>query len=251
MSDDVLRRHQIVWTQKPVLRRLYSSWYREISRWLMPGLTVEMGGGTGNLKEFSPHVLCTDVVRLPWLDALVDAQHLPFRTSSLSNIVLFDVLHHLENVRYFFDEAFRVLVPSGRIVIMDPYVSAVSWPVYRLLHPEPLDFSRDPLTIIAPEVDRQPFDANQAVASIIFERSYERFRQLYPHFAKIAHERLAFFAYPLSGGFDHPSLVPLWSIDALLRFEQWCRRLGRLLAFRLLVVLEKTSSESCHAVQSS
>jgi len=179
---------------------------------------------------------------MPWLDALVDAQHLPFRSRSVSNIVLFDVLHHLENVRYFFDEALRVLVPSGRIVIMDPYVSALSWPIYRFLHPEPMDFRRDPLAIVAPLSQRQPFDANQAVARIVFERSYERFRHLYPNLAKIAHERLAFFAYPLSGGFDRPSLLPLWSIDPLLRFERWCRRLGRLLAFRLPVVLEKTSS---------
>jgi SAM-dependent methyltransferase len=179
---------------------------------------------------------------MPWLDALVDAQHLPFRSRSVSNIVLFDVLHHLENVRYFFDEALRVLVPSGRIVIMDPYVSALSWPIYRFLHPEPMDFRRDPLAIVAPLPHRQPIDANQAVSRIVFERSHERFRQLYPNLTKIAHERLAFFAYPLSGGFDRPSLLPLWSIDALLRFEQWCRRFGRLLAFRLLVVLEKTSS---------
>ena len=241
MAEDILRRHQVVWTQKPVLRRLYASWYREIAQWLQPGLTVEVGGGTGNLKEFSPQVLCTDLVRLPWLDAMVDAQHLPFRSKSVSNIVLFDVLHHLENVRYFFDEALRVLPPSGRIVIMDPYVSALSWPIYRFLHPEPMDFGRDPLAIVPPVPQRQPFDANQAVARIVFERSYEQFRHLYPHFAKIAHERLAFFAYPLSGGFDRPSLVPLWSINTLLNFERWCRRLGRLLAFRVLVVLEKTA----------
>ena len=239
MSEEILRRHQAVWAQKPILRRLYASWYREIARWLQPGVTLEVGGGTGNLKEFSPDVVCTDVVRMPWLDALADAQHLPFRSKSLSNIVLFDVLHHLENVRYFFDEAFRVLSPAGRVVIMDPYVSVLSWPVYKFFHPEPMDFSHDPLTIV-PTVQRRPFDANQAIARIVFERSFERFHQLYPHFSKLAHERLAYFAYPLSGGFDRPSLVPLWSIDMLLRFEQWCRRLGRLLAFRLLVVLEKS-----------
>jgi SAM-dependent methyltransferase len=239
MSEELLRRHHTVWAHKPVLRRLYASWYREISAWFRPGLTIDVGGGTGNLKEFSPRVLCTDVVRLPWLDALIDAQHLPFRSQSVSNLVLFDVLHHLENVRYFFDEALRVLVPNGRIVIMDPYVSALSWPIYRFLHPEPVDFSRDPLAIVSPQAHRRPFDANQAVANIVFERSYDQFRRLYPDLSKIAHERLAFFAYPLSGGFDRPSLLPLWSIDALLRLERWCRRFGRLLAFRLLVVLEK------------
>jgi SAM-dependent methyltransferase len=239
MSEDVLRRHQAVWSRKPVLRRLYESWYREISAWLQPGLTVEVGGGSGNLKEFSPDVLCTDVVRVPWLDALIDAQHLPFRRQSVSNLVLFDVLHHLENVRFFFDEALRVLLPGGRIVIMDPYVSTLSWPIYRFVHSEPVDFRRDPLTVVTPQRHKQPFDANQAVANIIFERSYDRFCELYPAFIRVAHERLAFFAYPLSGGFDRPSLLPLWSIGGVLRLERWCRRFGRLLAFRLLVVLEK------------
>ncbi|HKO30930.1 MAG TPA: class I SAM-dependent methyltransferase [Nitrospiraceae bacterium] len=242
MSEEILRRHQAVWNQKPILRRLYASWYREIATWLHPGVTLEVGGGTGTLKEFSPSVVCTDVVRMPCLDALADAQHLPFHDRTLSNIVLFDVLHHLENVRYFFDEALRVLSPSGRIIIMDPYVSVASWPVYRFFHSEPLDFSHDPLSIITPVADRRPFDANQAIARIVFERSSDRFHQLYPHFSKLAHERLAYFAYPLSGGFDRPSLLPLWSIDAVLRLERWCRRLGRLFAFRLLVVLEKTSA---------
>jgi SAM-dependent methyltransferase len=44
----------------------------------------------------------------------------PRSSGSLANIVLFDTLHHLENVRYFFDEALRVLQPGGRVIIMDP-----------------------------------------------------------------------------------------------------------------------------------
>ena len=107
MSDEILRRHQLVWQKKPVLRLLYREWYQEITGWLQPGRTLEVGGGTGNLKEFTPSVVCTDIVKLPWVDAVVDAQQLPFATSSLANIVVFDALHHLENVRYFFDEALR------------------------------------------------------------------------------------------------------------------------------------------------
>ena len=42
-------------------------------------------------------------------------------SGSLANIVLFDTLHHLENVRYSFDEVFRELEPRGRGIIMDPY----------------------------------------------------------------------------------------------------------------------------------
>ena len=42
-------------------------------------------------------------------------------SGSLANIVLFDTLHHLENVRYSFAEALRVLEPGGRVIIMDRY----------------------------------------------------------------------------------------------------------------------------------
>src|SRR5215831_11048131 len=124
MSQDILLQHHAVWERKPILRILYTEWYREIVPWLRPGRTLEVGAGTGNLKQFFPNVLSTDVVRLPWLDLVADGQFLPYSTESLTNIVLFDTLHHIENVRLFFDEALRTLLPRGRLVIMDPYVSA-------------------------------------------------------------------------------------------------------------------------------
>ena len=40
---------------------------------------------------------------------------------SFANIVLFDTLRHLENVRYSFDEASHVLESGGRVIIVDPY----------------------------------------------------------------------------------------------------------------------------------
>ena len=89
MSNEILRQHQAVWEKKPILRLLYTEWYREIVLWLGPGRTLEVGGGTGNLKEFAPSVVGTDIVKLPWVDAVVDAQQLPFVSGSLANIVLF------------------------------------------------------------------------------------------------------------------------------------------------------------------
>ena len=239
MSDAILRQHKAVWEQKPILRHLYSEWYREIVGWLLPGRTLELGGGTGNLKEFIHGVVCTDVIRLPWLDLVTDAQYLPFAARSLDNIVLFDTLHHVENVQLFLDEALRTLQPGGRLVIMDPYVSWLSWPVYRFLHPEPLDLQADPLRLESANRDRRPFDSNQAVSTILFERSYEKFKRNYPQFEIKLKRRMAFFAYPLSGGFDHTSLVPLTLLRPLLAIEQMMCFFSRLLAFRILVVLEK------------
>ena len=55
---------------------------------------------------------------------------------------------------------------------------------------------------------------------------------------KLRHHRLAFFAYPLSGGFEHPSLMPTWMIRPVLALERFLGVLSRSLAFRILVVLE-------------
>ncbi len=165
----------------------------------------------------------------------------PRSSGSLANIVLFDTLHHLENVRYLFDEALRVLQPGGRVIIMDPYISVCSWPVYHFLHPEPADFDHDPLVLSPMPPGRKRFDANQAISTILFERSNRRFHELYPNLKKLRQRRLAFLAYPLSGGFEHPSLMPTWMIRPVLAFERLLNMLNRYLAFRILVVLEKGS----------
>jgi len=239
MSDAVLHRHRDIWQRKPVLRQLYRDWYRDIATWLVPGRTVEIGGGTGNLKEYASEVCCTDVISLPWLDTVADAQRLPFQTGSLANLVLFDALHHIENVSLFFDEALRTLKGGGRIIIMDPYISWTSWPVYRYLHPEPVDLTQDPLLHTVPRADRQPFDSNQAIATILFEKELARFETRYPSLAIRQVKRLAFFAYPLSGGFEHSSMIPACVVGPTLKLERKLGWLAPLLAFRLFVVLDR------------
>lgn len=241
MSEELLHRHRAVWQQKPVLRRLYENWYGEIIAWLVPGPTIEIGGGTGNLKSHVTGVYCSDVLVLPWLNMVTDAQRLPFQSESLGNLVLFDSLHHVENVSLFFDEALRTLRIGGRIIAMDPYLSWVSWPIYRWLHPEPMNCSEDPLVLKPSRIDRRPFDANQAVATILFEWNQPRFRSRYPGFSIQHIRRLGCVAYPLSGGFDHPCFLPEWLLTPILQLERILERVGWLLAFRMLVVIERRS----------
>ncbi len=239
MLEDVLYQHRVAWQKKTILRELYVTWYREMASQIRAGNTLELGGGSGNFKEFAPNVVSTDIIPLPWIDAIADAQNLPFTDRSFDNIVMFDVLHHIENVTLFFDEALRVLRPAGRIVIMEPYISVFSWPVYHFLHPEPTNFKQDPLVWVEPSIDREPFDGNQAIATILFERDFDAFQKKYPALIKKYHRRMAFFAYPLSGGFDRPSLLPIQLLKPILALEKALSFMSRLLAFRMLVVLEK------------
>lgn len=241
MSEEILRQHKIIWEQKPILRALYTNWYEEIAAQLVSGNSLEIGGGSGNLKEFAPNVFSTDVMPLPWLDGIANAQNLPFPNQSFDNVVLFDVLHHIENVSLFFNEALRVLRPGGRVVMMEPYISLASWPIYHFLHPEPVNLKQNPLEWVEPSPTRKPFDANQAFATILFERKYSLFKKKYPQFTKRYHCRMSFWAYPLSGGFDRPSLLPIKLLLPILSLEKKFSFISKLLAFRILVVLEKTN----------
>ena len=179
-------------------------------------------------------------MQAPWHDREVSADALPFADGSLGALVLFDVLHHLPDPRRFFAEAIRVLAPGGRIVMCEPHISPLSYPVYKLLHEEPLDLSVDPLAPAAGTDARDPFDSNQAIPSLLFGRHAARFASELPALRLARLEWLSGLSYPASGGFSRGPLLPqrLWS--ALHRFEaRLPPALFRLFGFRLLAVIER------------
>lgn len=241
MSQQLLREHQIIWQEKPALRAVYTDYYDRIVGFCQPGLTLEVGGGSGNLKEFAKDVICTDIVPLPWLDVAADAQALPFADSTFANIVCVDVLHHIERPTRFFSEAERVLTPGGRLVLLEPAITPVSGVFYRFFHPEPVQMGVDPLVDGDLDPMREPFDANQAIPTLLFGSHRARFHQRFPELRMVHSGRLSLVAYPLSGGFRPWGLIPASAVNTVLGMENALMpMLGWLAAFRLLVVLEKT-----------
>ncbi|CAA7613502.1 putative methyltransferase [Candidatus Terasakiella magnetica] len=240
-SDGTLHQHRAVWDDKPVLRLLYRDFYRRLAGACVPGLTLEVGGGTGRLREYLPQVVSSDIQWAPWLDVVADAQSLPFADASFDNIVLMDVLHHIERPMAFLAEASRVLRPGGRLVVLEPGITALSFPFYRWLHQEDVRMGVDPFDG-APVCDGgNPYDSNQAIPTLMLARSGDRLQRSFPRLSLRSLEWLSLFAYPLSGGFKRWSLIPAALVAPLLWLEDRLAPLiGRFAAFRLLAVLEKT-----------
>jgi SAM-dependent methyltransferase len=235
--------HRRVWGQNRALRALNAELYARVASELPPpavGRRVELGSGPGFAREFIPNLELTDLVRAPWHDREASAEALPFDGGSVGALVLFDVLHHLPSPRNFFEEAARVLVPGGRIVMCEPYISPVSYPVYRFFHEEPLDLGADPLALHGGSDPRDPFDANQAIPTLLFGRHQAAFVNAFPMLALQRVQYMSGFSCPASGGFSHGPFLP-WALWSLLhRFEAALpSALMRWMAFRMLVVLEK------------
>lgn len=235
-----LQVQRAAWERRPLLRALYAEWFDRVVEQLseVDGPTVELGCGIGMFKEFRAQTVATDVMATPWTDAVVDAQQLPYDDSSIANFVLIDVLHHLPRPREFLAEAERALRPGGRVVMVEPYCSPISTPLYKSFHFERTDLGADPFGDQA-QSDSDPFDSNQALSTLIFWRHLEQFRARHPRLEVARRERFALVAYPLSGGFTGRQLVPHRLLGVLKLAERLLRPLAPLAAFRCLVALEK------------
>lgn len=241
-DDDVLELRRSVWENRPLTREVYRRYFVAVAAELTPGaVTVEIGGGTGHFKEFDPSVLVSDIVSTGCLDFAADAMHLPVRSESVDNLVMFDMLHHLPSPARFFREAVRVLRIGGRIVMLEPYISPFSRLVFKLAHPEPVDSRADPL----PPNDEPvfectgPFASNQAIPTTLFFRDLHRFQERFPELRLRTRRRESVLAYPLSGGFSGPCLVPRFAHRWIWGVERMFSPLRRWMAFRLLVALER------------
>ena len=239
---DALHNYQSAWARKPVLRIIYDDFYRRLAAAAVPGLTIEIGGGIGNLKQRLSNVVTTDVQHAPWLDCVADAQNLPFGATTASNIVMVDVLHHIEFPAIFFHEAERILRPGGRILMVEPAITWGSTLFYRLLHQEPVRTSEKPLQEGMPDPKRDPYESNQAIPTLIATRYRDAFHTQFPNLLISRVDWFSFVAYPLSGGFKPWGLIPRSLVEPLLAVERKVEGvLGRLAAFRMMLVIEKQS----------
>jgi len=240
-----LERHARIWSERPLTRAIYRDYHElvDAARSRVKGHDVEVGAGHGSFAEFRPSTIACDVVPCPWLDCAADAAGLPFADESLANVIMIDVLHHLSAPRAFFAGASEALAPGGRIIFIEPYVSPVSWLAWRFFHEEGIDTSADPLATeqaASAFTAYDPWDANIAIPTLLFWRHLKRFRELFPEFQVLRRERFDMLVMPLSGGFERRRWIPRVLVPAARVVERGLAPLAAFLAFRCLIVIEKT-----------
>jgi SAM-dependent methyltransferase len=153
-----------------------------------------------------------------------------------------DTLHHVENPLFALTEVARVLRPGGHLIFCEPAITPLSGLFYRLFHPEPVDMSADPLAGGAITADKNPWDSNQAIPTLLTGHFKDEMSRKMPELKLSSLDRFSFIAYPLSGGFRPWSLLPGFFAQPLLKAEWRVRKLlGSFAAFRLLAVYEKRS----------
>jgi SAM-dependent methyltransferase len=234
--------HRTLWETKPAVRLLYRDFHRRLLASCPEGRVLDIGSGTAHIKDFRPDILSTDILPFPGIDVVADAHRLPFPDECFSGVVMLDVLHHLERPIEFLMEASRVLKPGGRLAMIEPAMTRLAHRIYDRFHDEPVDMHIDPFAQVAINPDRDPFDANQAIPTLLFATLPAR-RQVEAALPALRVRNvtwLSLFAYPMSGGFQNWSLMPAALVDSVLALEQKVpEAVRRQIAFRMMIVLER------------
>lgn len=235
-DPDTTRLRREIVQSKPFLRAIYDEWYSTIAGQLpdIGGAVLELGSGAGYCENFIPGTITSEILFCPGVQLIADAQWLPFADASLRAIVFTDVMHHMPEVRRFFAEACRCLRPGGRILMIEPWVSAWSRFVYTRLHHEP--FRADAADWAFPSSG--PLSgANGALPWIVFSRDRQAFESEFPALTIEQIRPFMPFRYLLSGGMAMRSLMPgftysFWrSLE--LRLNGWMPRLAMFAAISI------------------
>jgi len=232
-----IERNLRAWNNKPLLQTIYADFYQRILALInpaIPGRIVEIGSGIGNLKACLPSAITTDLFPNPWLDLACDGYDLPFRPASLSHLVLFDVFHHLRAPNAFLREARRVLGPAGRLILFEPYISWTSYPIYGLLHHEPVAWKQPINRADSLPPPRDYYAAQGNATRLFFRHEIPGWPEGWKPFHS---EAFSCFHYLFSGGYSKPAFYPASWLRPLQRIETHLSRCPRVFGGRCLVGL--------------
>lgn len=230
------------WNNKPLLRELYKEFHQFIAAQLANssmGAVVELGSGVADIREVIPHCIRTDLFSNPWVDQTENAYQLSFNNNTVSNLILFDVFHHLRFPGAALNEFQRVLASNGRVIIFEPTISLLGWLVYGALHKEPIAYN-DKINWSAPlnwkfsDIDYYAAQGNATRIFINHEIDVSHFG-----WKIVCVEQMSAFSYIASGGYSKPQLYPLSALPFMRKIDKFLDKFPRLFSTRLLIVLEK------------
>jgi SAM-dependent methyltransferase len=226
--------------KKPFLSRLYADFYEEI-RLAMParvdGPVVELGSGAGFFKNHLSQVITGDVLPSRFIDVCFDARSMPFRENSLKGIVMLNVFHHIPSAGVFLADAQRCLQRGGVVVMIEPWITAWSLLIYKLLHHEATDPSQRGWDF---ESSGPLSGANQALPWIFFQRDRVLFERTFSNL-RIETIRLHTpLRYLASGGLSHQATAPMSWYAPLVRMENRAQPLRGVFSMFATIILKRT-----------
>jgi SAM-dependent methyltransferase len=236
--------HRQVWLSKSGLRHYYTNQiFERIAKQVRPGQSLELGAGTGFMKETVPGLIRSDLNPRAGIDVCFDVHAIPFADNSLNNVVGVDILHHFAKPGLALSEMSRVLAPGGRLILVEPWTGPLGTLFYRYIHHEECELMDDPWQ--GAFADGKPaMDGNAIIPKTVLWDRADELSQHAPNLEVIHVQPFGCLSFLLTGGFQ-PWGLSAGPIKALISAEDMLPEpIRRFIATRALFVLEKRKRTS-------
>ena len=226
-------------TQKTYYRNLYGYLYRIIKS----GKEIlEIGAGAGVSKNFLGELNIHRTDYLDWgdtseIDSRIDAEDLPYADNAFDFVFGVDMIHHLNMPYKALSECIRVTKSGGKIIFIEPYVSILSYPIYKLFHEENTSFRYD---FKSHGLKSNPQEGDQGVGKAMFV-NIKNLRELLKEQKNITDINVKLvdpFSFFSTGGLTKPINTGEKLIKFLLLLEKLIpAQIMKILASRMVVII--------------
>jgi SAM-dependent methyltransferase len=206
-------------------------------------LEVGAGAGTSSIFLNDFNILRTDLLPFDDMGIMgdVDASNLPFEDEYFDGVIGLDVLHHLEFPMTAISEMLRVSKAPKKIVLVEPYTSFLSYPIYKMFHHENTSIFRKP-DFSKSLVEGKPEIGDQGIARAIFVNKHGKktLKNLIGKDLIVEVRYINPFAFFSTGGINKPIKQMQSVTKAILKFERLIpKALNRLIASRVIITIKK------------
>lgn len=235
---ETLTLHRKLIENKFFLKQLYRKFYSEFrNSKYPPGKKVELGSGGGFIKKIVPGTLTSDLIGGKGIDKVFPAEKIPFKNNSISAFFMFDVFHHIKDIKRALGEMSRCLKKGGKIVMIEPYNSLWGRLIWKNFNKEAFD----PESSWRTNGKGRLSDANGALPWIVFVRDREIFNKKFPELKVKRIDPHTPLLYILSGGLSFPQIAPNFTYSFFSRLENFLSPLNFLLGMYVTVEIVKVS----------
>lgn len=234
---------------RPALRVYFNYLYSLISEHIkIDDRLLEIGAGSGSSIKFLADF---NVLRTDYLDSNkdlvmcgVNAENLPFDNDSFDAVIAVDMIHHLADPKKGIQESLRVCKSNGIVLIVEPYISLLSYPIYKLFHPEDTSIPFRPEKVLR-KMNSDPSNGDQTILQCLinsewFKSESEKLDSSFEIEQLTRFSILSFFA---TGGINNPLPTPAFIIKIAIKLEALLPQcIHRFFASRQILILRKNYS---------
>ena len=240
-SDELLEQRRNILNSQG-LRTYFSNIYEMVAEEIGQSEKIlEVGSGAGISNIFlKQSVFRTDFFAFPHFNVMGGyvMESLPFNAETFDIVLAIDCIHHSKSPINSINELLRVVRKSGKVILVEPYVSYLSYLPYKLLHHESTTWYYKPKIKFDASPEYTDFASGDQGVSKFLLRKFKK--ELVTNFSVVKIKYLSPISFFATGGTTRLIPTPAGLIRFLIKLESFIPQIiMKRISSRVLISIKK------------